>query len=1486
MGYLVQKDELFKILYEAQEGKIDAPPQKICATLGSFRKNLSLAWLNKIKKHEPKNCLTTCIITILKYTENQDASVRVIAYGTLGAMLLCVATFDPTLFIHAFGNAVSQIPVSPRSSMAIINMFVYLSRFVSSVQLQEFIIVVPVVNHFNADISDFLKYLPQIIPLMKDLPKSFHQCILKTLLQSSSKRLNSSFTGAIMSLLSLNKPLMVSYLKKLIIESNMQSAIISLGPTLIGDREVYELLEEDGRELFLSTALNEFIREPPGFMEFEASCLTCSHFLRYAKNTDKYESLHNRIFNHLKKEYPPHFRRLRMLLPMSLDDILKVKEDTDSMKAAQIFALASFYVDNYSKTDADQVAQFLLSFKFSRNDLYCSLIESFTKCISLFLVNCKERYHIRLLKWILKKTNINWVHDMAVANLLCAIDCSLCCKTIPEFFQLAIQRLLEFSLSPNNRLFTASIAAIQQIVSYDTLHELLSTIIRSDWIDEFNVARRFELLYMLASIFQSEEYQIFVPIAFECLLFFGTTNVVTHVCNFLSKVEVKSIPSKVRRFCFNFVASNFESFTQTPMNVPVPGYKIPEPSPNFLDTIDTDIVTNPAFDHETSLAPIRNCFHFMCTLPLSVLKDTDVFFWFCIDLIPLFGQEALEKAFQIQEFKPVDEEILWKVLFKTFETTSKDSVTATCCKLLSRSLRAIPPNVDVMVEKYLIEQKSKDPDLLYYVFVLVDQLQHDKAIQSVPTMVSGLEQKIASVLLFKLVLVIGREMVNTIDDKYAIALVQFANFYDGEYTEKVLKYLNSTPFCEWPLDDPGMNTELLTFLSKNDIKQKVGDFTNLDQQHLSFLVNHQEVFELSKFKEFIEQNPSKFSKIDTTPFYKKNLIDPSFKLQPVNETILCSASHILKCGVIISSKGLLDSFFQFSTVKISEEHFNTIFTKTIKTQETYKYAIQYAIRNNIKINLNFILEHEEFFENDEIFTTLISYLRIYSQILNKTQTQSKAKNEKNYKSNRDGGSKASESSHFCNFDARLVEKIETKLERKIDPRMIIGSKWRSSLKQLVLINPNYFLKFYIEQSEFKGVHFRSLIKLLYECDFDPVILHEIISIHLSVFSGFESVKKKSLLLRFIAVTIDSLLKKNKKVEAELIIGFFAASLDMIIESPFPAIHEELSILFKVIIPVAQNAHVFSQVIEKFVNETHFSITYLKSMTFLFNFHQKQIINSQLFIPLFESEIPSFSKIAISCLNDIVVSEAPPLSIQIIMECSMCIIKIMALLAINYSTPELTVSLTKSLLTNKQIFQIDQLFFDNFMITFLTNSQLPAFSDAIEIIPHIVDFYPKSVEILFELTFYHEKISRLLLEIFRSRVQNSPAQKAINDRICTFFTAHPNLSLCKILPETAIHSKSVESTICFLMNYLLHLEDQFLPFFLTLSKFIPIYPSLIESFSDIFNLLKPKSRSLSLILATSSSKDDVAKSIFYAASETNEIDRIENELSLFLSQHIE
>ena len=1415
--YVVQRDELFRVLYEAQEGKISVPAPKISATIGSFRKTLSLAWLKNLENHDALACLSTVIATLIQYTEHSDASVRVIAYSTLGALLLCVAPFDRRVFIRAFGVAAGQAPVSPRSSIAIINMFVYLSKFVSPVELQAFIIVVPVLKHFKADVSDFLKYLPQIIPMMRNLPVSFQQCFLENLLITCSKRLNSCFTGAVSALISLDKKHLVPSFIEILKKNKMTAVIGALGPTLMSDKEICEILEEDGRELFLSAALNEFDRAQPRFIEFESACLTCFHFLRYTKGTPQHKELKNRIFSHLRKDYPPHFNRLRMLLPMSLEDILAIEADSDSMKAAQLTALANLLLDHPKTVDPDEVAKIFLGYSLSRNDLYCSLLESFKKCISLFLEKCTARYHIELLMFILKKENINWVHDMAVAKLLKKIDSNICSKFIPNYFEIAIERLLSFAVSPNNKLFSATLSAIREIVSYDTIDQTLLLILHSDFTDDLCASRRFELLSLLSSIFKSSLFELFVPIAYECLLLHESVNTISMICSFLASIQVPYVTDEVLDFCFRFISCHFETFTQVSLDHPelpaIPGRS------TFLDTVDTDIVTNPVFDHQTAMGPMRHCFEFLCSIPIARLTNHKQFFQYCIDLVPLFDKYALSKASELVDAcHELNGNLLWDVILDTFKTTSDHSVVAACCKLMSKIMKEIPSDVEVMIEKYLIEQTSTDPELLYYCFVLVDQHQHDKAIQAAPTLAANLSDQTAAILLFKLVRVIGRGLVDTIADQHAIALLQFANFHGGSYSKRVQSYLDSHAFADWPLDE-SLNEELVTFLRNSGQLVKLCSFDGLDFDHWRFIISHAELFESQgEIVEFIKNNPKLLSKIDTSNVYRRSRVSPTFEFQPVEKSIpvLASASPLLEQGTVPDSVALLRSFLQSSCVVVSQNVFDDILSKLVSNEEGMALAIEYAMAHHLTVSDDFIVSNRVF-QNEDVFLQVLKYWKCYGGI--------------------------------DKLPDIVKQFIAEKLHYSLDK-----IPYEAVKDAVIALDPQNFLASIIADNErFCFRKFRRLLSVLYEYDFNPVTLHELASIHLSVFSGITSLKKRAILIRFDTCAIDVLRRRNLTFESGLIEALVAVSFDIITEAPSAALEHEIGKLLQVLVPETRKVAPYSQYITG-----HYSRNLVVPMVMLYHYHQFQL---KSFVEFFCAIRPSRLSAAFKCLEMITDENAPPATVEIINSCISVIFRKVSKLPQSFWTVSSCIPALIKLHNTREKWVIPDGFFETIAYALLSDRNMPYYEKALGLCSCIIDSCPKIIDNIFSLTFSDATVLNTLWNLYALRAGDLVAQKAIHDRILAFFIEHPQPGNAARMAEAACNTHSIDSTGCFILN---HIGDHFLPYFTVLSKLAGQSPTLASLYQSLSESLTPKSRAEAVAESTSNPR----RAFLLAAAETD------------------
>jgi hypothetical protein len=120
---------------------------------------------------------------VLLFTGHSDATVRVTAYSTLGGFLVAVAPISPITFYKAFSQAIDHIEeqtMFAKLLIAVINTFIYLSRFISPVRISNYIEQCSVSPHFSSDITNFIKFLPQSIPLMKNLPVDLLEYIFRS----------------------------------------------------------------------------------------------------------------------------------------------------------------------------------------------------------------------------------------------------------------------------------------------------------------------------------------------------------------------------------------------------------------------------------------------------------------------------------------------------------------------------------------------------------------------------------------------------------------------------------------------------------------------------------------------------------------------------------------------------------------------------------------------------------------------------------------------------------------------------------------------------------------------------------------------------------------------------------------------------------------------------------------------------------------------------------------------------------------------------------------------------------------------------------------------------------------------------------------------------------------------------------------------------------------------------------------------------------
>ena len=556
----IEQDPNFKIINYIINSKIDNP-QEITIRLGTFRKNLNFYWINLIPKTEQPKFLSIIIKTLLICTNNEHPNVRVTAYSTLCALLITITPFNPKIIIHSFGSAINKFEISSRSSIAIINMFVYICQYISPINLQSFLIITPIQEHFKANFSDFLKYLPQLIPLMNRIPIYFHFILMDNLLLNCQKTLNNSFINSIYSLICLNKKEMIQYLIKYLGLKEYNLFFLSLGSLILIDEEIIKLLNFKSLEYFLEISIEYLTKIPLQFIEFESSCILCNLLLKIYKNHLNYLLIKNKILNSIPKNLPIHFQRLTLLLQSSFEEIISFKDNSDSFTSSKLFALANFYNENFQNLNSDEVVLIFLNYIDSNNDLYCSLIESFTLIIDNLFKYCKKNYHINLLKLILNKENQNWVHDLTLVNLISKINVLICEKYFENYFKIIIKKLLNFSISPTTKLSDISINTICKITSYSNLDLVLTSIIKYNWVDENITYHLFILLSKLIELFDLNKFLLFNKIAFECLLLHDSLITINSIFLFLSKSKLDYVPNEIIELCYIILINSFESFT-------------------------------------------------------------------------------------------------------------------------------------------------------------------------------------------------------------------------------------------------------------------------------------------------------------------------------------------------------------------------------------------------------------------------------------------------------------------------------------------------------------------------------------------------------------------------------------------------------------------------------------------------------------------------------------------------------------------------------------------------------------------------------------------------------------------------------------------------------------------------------------------------------------------------------------------------------------
>jgi hypothetical protein len=742
----------------------------------------------------------------------------------------------------------------------------------------------------------------------------------------------------------------------------------------------------------------------------------------------------------------------------------------------------------------------------------------------------------------------------------------------------------------------------------------------------------------------------------------------------------------------------------------------------------------------------------------------------------------------------------------------------------------------MIIENYLIAQNSNDPELLYYCFVLIDQQQHDKAIHTAPTLAENLPPKTAAILLFKLVLVIGRELVDAIDAKYAIALLQFANLRGGVYSEKVSAYLSATPFQDWPLDEGIFNSELAAFLEREGIGITVDDWGKLDRQHWVFIAGHINFFEREKVLDFIAANPVAFRDIDVRAVYRQPHQDSTFVfIGSPDCSKLAAASPLLALGKIVDSVPLLVAFFRHSTLCISQALFDQVLVAALRSASSTMAVIEYAMTHRLDIDPLHIVKHTVF-QSDTVLPALVRYLAKYGGI--------------------------------PHLPPELASLLVSKIGRPISPDLITSHTPVHSA--LIPLDPDFFLQHVINSSKFSFFQFQTLTRLVAECPFDPVLLHELIAIHLSVYTGMNPPKKKALLLRFITASIVSLRSRGLSVESDHISALACASFDTLVEMAPAVVSVEVAELLRVLIPRSQNLAPFTA----FLSQPR--SLFLEAATILFCQSRIKLISADMFILAFESRRPSAQARAVRALQRLLFF--PTRFTGTIVSASLAaVFPTLASLALTFATVRDSIPFMKVLFESRERVVLPPGFFETFAVATLGDSRWPCFLEALPICQCFVDCSPDVVDQVFSIGFANKSVFVALEVLFDWTKTDQVRLKGLADRIADFFVENPIAGVAAIILRILRETDAREAMGCFFLN---HIGERrpFLPMYVVLARLTEESGAFAAVVGTLNGQLTPMSRPAA-VHAERQTPEEVAKAFLLAAAETDDTAAIRREFEI-------
>ena len=1445
-------DSTLRFLAESHVNQIQVPKDKLVSELGKLRSNFSYQWLSKFKDNDCEKSLAVVLNLIFRYADHQESNVRLGAYSALGGLLMLVAPFVPHQFIAAFATATAPLPTSPKISIAVINSFVYLTRFVSPVRTTEFVSRLQVLTHFSVDMTENLKYLPQIIPLMINLPVQFHQNILRSLISKCGRSPNAAFVASVVSLIETNPKMLLSLTVDFLKQNNLFAAATLLGSNLLKKRVYFDMLDESGKCLFFDSAINAMKREQLELSSFESACRICSLFLNYSREKpDDYKKYNDIVQEAIKRDFTPVYKVRLYCLPTPIEELKDDPKDNDQVRAAKLQSLAQYFLFN-EDCDPDVVADMFLKQKAAENDLYCVLVESFALCIRRLIKTCKKRFHLQLLEFILRKKNKNWVHDEAVTKIIDELDAA----TVPRHVDLALDKLIEFSLSSNDRLCETAIKSFVKFSTYDNLDNILQRLMWSDWLDDRSAQRRFRLLAKLAKVFKSPLFSQFIPIAYEAIELYNDTRVASYAYLFLSRITVNYIPNRVRDFTFKYVIKHFNQYTHKVIDGPLRRYLESPLETPFLEGVDTDIVANPVLSHKKALKHVMNAYAFLCSLDVKLLVDIESLFWVSLALVPVFDKFALDEATTLYVLKPGNFVALWNLNNEIFLTTSQDDVAASCLSLIIRSGREPIPQVIDICERFLTDNLTSNTDLLFFCYVIIDQVDHELSVSALETILKRLSVFDQNSFLYKVLHISSNLIIKLIKDETGFALLEFSNEQGGKYDERVEKCMEITPFNEWNVTERPLRRNLITYLERTKKVRKVTNPETFDDEHWKFLMDFIQYFETEELRNYITANPRRFAKIDVTNLIPKTEETKKFpQLKPINNTVIATAAPFFLEGKMVKEVALIRSFFENSNQQVDDKMFMKAFEYCESSFDinSMNAVLDYAKRVNKKMEITVIQKHMIVL-TDRVFPHFIKCFTA------------------------DG--------FIESLAPEIKEKIERKLQAKIEPSLILQYQTNKNIASIIETDPKYFIKYFDSEPDYKAKQLVPVIALIQSHLLPKKFIYNTALRLILSFNEMQTTKKIGTFLRFLSVSLAHLANEPRSDEYKQFSGLLNENLPNIIQTFPDAFSSDIGIILKTLIGASRTSIPF---VEKFskvpLNSARF-LKFVESHAYIATRTQLQATTNNVISSiehLFKTCHPTCVAAALRALSILVDTREPATFFPQVMKLIVPIMSLFPLISkVPFCCEDFSV-LISNLLTHPMNQSLPPIFCERVKSLFLDHTSRASIQKSLSFATLLSERDVNLIQRLFQLNFDSPEVLSAIEESYQFVISNSQGdmgrvQKTLLNYAAERFIQFPTPRLGRFILQILRSLGTQIDAPRFLFVDLSKRVSVFYSMFSILGIFLlnaskedaEKCASCVQQNTDTFSLM---SRSQAIMLSCAGVRENIGLAFEMAACETEDVAKI-------------